>query len=137
MKLQHPFKIGPRLRPALQIDDGWLSLQASGRDAESRVVYHWAIDIPAGSFESEDLRGGCGNKVDYRKMFGTLLSFLGAAVESLRHRTQNRIPLDDRDRDDNLHLFPLPVVEWAAGHADEIAMLGCEIEETPGLITED
>lgn len=128
MKLQAPFSIGSRLLPSLKIGDGTLSLELVGCQG-NRMVYRWYIDIPAGEFSEADLRSGC-QGCTYQEMFGTLLTFLAAAAESLQYQKRTGCESENAD------LFPIPVVEWASAHSDEISMLQCDIEENADLITD-
>jgi hypothetical protein len=126
MKLHTPFAISARLMPALQVGGAWISLNLSGNQSrDGRDIYEAWIDLPDGTeHEVTDLRSGCqGGTV--QEGFESLLCFLGAAAESYRYAGGGG---------ENVDLFPLPVVKWAAQHSDEIEMLQVEIEESPGLI---
>lgn len=64
------------------------------------------------------------------------LSFLSAAGEAYSHMTRERIadPFDldgngDRIHDGNHWLFHRKVTEWAANHADEIALAQLDLQE--------
>lgn len=131
MKLQKPFQISARLMPALRIGDAWLSLDLSGRQTSSgRDIYECWIDLPDGSeHEITDLRSGCqGGSV--LEGFSSLLSFLGAAAESVAYSRHSGKPGENAD------LFPAAVVAWADQHSDDLSMLVLELEETPDLITD-
>lgn len=132
MTLHAPFEISARLLPSLRIGEAWLSLKAAGVTDDHRVRFRWYFDLPDGTeFSEADLKsgvGGCG----FQRAFADLLSFLGAAVESYQYEQRAGC---DADPDGNTGLFPLPVVQWAAQHSDEIDCLACEIEETKNLIT--
>ena len=131
MKFTDPFIITPRLMAGLQIGGGFISVGRGPRNSEGRTTYGCFIDLPDGSeHEIAGLRSGCQGG-STQEGFASLLSFLGAAAESLRYRGEW---IDDPD--DNMHLFPRPVTEWAAANCDEIGMLGCIVEETPELISE-
>lgn len=86
--------------------------------------YRWFIDIGAQEFTGGDLQSGCQGG-DLRDGLGSLLSFLGAAVESYRYAGADG---------ENADSFPLPVVEWAAQNSDEISMSQLEIEENENCI---
>lgn len=130
MTLNAPFIISSRLMAGLTIANGTISLGWSkrpGREGRSRYLYY--IDIPAGEFSGDDMQTGCcGGSL--QEGFSSLLAFLGAAAESYSYRTRTGRTGENED------LFPAPVVEWAYQHSDEIAMLQCEIEEQPELITD-
>lgn len=126
MKLQSPFQISARLAPALQIGSAWISF----------VDGQFIIDLPDGTEHTvTDLRQPrcttkgvndtpCRMLVD---QFGALLSFLGACAESRAYATrQGKDAMDGENSD----LFPANVGEWAESVSDELAMLGCEIEES-------
>lgn len=64
------------------------------------------------------------------------LSFLGATGEAFNYRTRKRIadPFEvdedgDRIHDGNHWLFQREVTEWAANHADEIALAQLDLQE--------
>lgn len=126
MNLTHPFKISSRLLPAVQVTDGWISLERDGTTGDNRDRFRWYIDIPAGEFTGNDLKSGCGGSSE-QEAFCSLLSFLTACAESWRHAGTEG---------ENSDLFPQAVAEWAAQNSDELSMLQCEIEETKDLITD-
>lgn len=128
MELHSPFSISARLLPCLRIGTVDLQLQYVRTTGEGRAVYRWTIDgIGRKSYSGEDLKSGC-QGCTLQEMFGSFLSFLGAAAESYRYRGKNG---------ENADLFPLAVSKWAAQNSDEISMLGMEVEETDAeLITE-
>ena len=74
-----------------------------------------------------DLSSGCQGFKSTQDAFEGLLSFLGAAAESYRCKGLEG---------ENAQLFDLPIVDWAAKNADELAMLELELEETSNLIEE-
>jgi hypothetical protein len=123
MKIKSPYIITARLLPGLKIGGDFVSLEYDG-DAGGRQRYRYHIDIPAGSFSANDLKSGVGGG-DLQEGFRSLLSFLGAAVESYRYRQC----VYTGNPDDNMTLFPKEVVEWAYHHADTLQMLELEIEE--------
>lgn len=122
MKLSSPFSIGSRLLPSLAIGDGAISLEYIG-ESSGRMTFRWYIDIPAGQFSAADLKSGM-QGCSTQEMFGTLLSFLGAAAESYAYGMRTGNPGENAD------LFPAPVVEWAYQHSDEIGMVQSEIEDS-------
>ncbi len=127
MILHNPFTISPRLLPALQIGDGTISLETTGKTGEyGKPRWRWYIDIPAGEFTDDDFCGWG----DAQQMFAALLDFLRAAAESYAYK------LRTGHSGDNADLFPEPVVAWADQHSDELSLLAVEIEETPNLIEE-
>ena len=100
---------------------GVLRSFGEGVTGDGRTRYRYHIDLPGG-FEhtGEDLKSGVGGG-SLQEGFGSLLSFLGAAAEG----------------GESADLFPPRVVKWAHENADEIAALGCEVEEKQGLIDEN
>jgi hypothetical protein len=120
LNIHPPFAISARLCAALQIGEAWISLEYAGVTGDGRTRYRYHIDLP-GDFEhtADDLKSGVGGG-SLQEGFGSLLSFLGAAAEG----------------GENADLFPPRVVKWAHENADEIAALGCEVEEKQGLIDE-
>lgn len=124
MKLNPPFIITARLLPGLKVGDGFISLEYDG-ESGGRQRYRYHIDIPAGQFSDNELKSGVGGG-DLQSGFESLLCFLTAAVESYRYR---KLEWTDNP-DDNMHLFPKEVVEWAYQHDMEIQMLALEIEES-------
>lgn len=131
MKLYSPFIITPRLLPGLKVGDGFISLEYDGQ-AGSRTRYRYHFDIPAGSFSDNELKSGaCGG--DLQAGFESLLSFLSAAVESYRYR---KLTWTD-DPDDNMHLFPREVVEWAYENSTDIQMYELDISESKQQLIEE
>lgn len=120
MKLHPPFIISARLAPALCIEDAngkaYLSLDESG----------FVIDLPDGSEHLiTDYHPGRGASIE--RMFGDILSFLGACAESRSYAESMRWNAMEGE---NSELFPENVGQWAQQMSDEIAMLQCEIEES-------
>ena len=133
MILHAPLIITPRLMAGVQIGTppAWVSVGPGPRNSEGRTVYGVFIDLPDGTeHEVTDLRSGCGGG-GIADGLASLLSFLGAAVESYAYRQRT-----GRDGE-NEHLFPPAVVQWAAENADEIGMLACDIEESEFDLVED
>lgn len=125
MKLTSPFQISARLAPAVQIGGAWLSFD-SGR---------FVLDLPDGSehvvkdFNFPRCRtAGATDESTLQDGFGAMLSFLGACAESRAYASRTGRAGENAD------LFPDNVGQWAESASDEIAMLGCEIEETKNLI---
>lgn len=129
MIIKSPFVITSRLKPGLMFGKDTISIAYGKYDAEGRMVYDIWIDIGKKHFHITDLRSGVGGG-SLQEGMKSLLSFLGAAAESYRYEMQTRI------KGENTDLFPARVTEWAYQHSDELAMLACEIEETPNLIEE-
>ncbi len=130
MELHKPFMISSRLMPGLEIAGATLSLDTGKETSEGRTCYQVWIDLPNGTeHEITDLRSGCGGG-SIQEGFKCLLSFLSAAAESRQYRERTG------RTGENEELFPADVVDWASQNSDEIGMLQCEIEDTPGLIVE-
>jgi hypothetical protein len=120
--------ITPRLTAGVEVGDAWVSIEYSDRAGdEGRDRYQWYVDFKGGrEFSGDDLQSGCvGGSL--QSGLESLLSFLGAFAESWRH---------SREDGENSNLFPAEMAEWAMQNSDEIAMLGCWLEESPGLIEE-
>jgi len=132
MKLHEPFIIPPRLLPGVRVGkNSFISIEFNGLTNSGRTRYKYHIDCNSNSddkkiihFTRNDLKSGCqgGSLVDGME---SLLSFLGAAVDSYRH---NRYQYSD-DPDDNCSLFPKHIVEWAYQNVEEISYLLFEIED--------
>ena len=128
MLLKSPVMITPRLTAGVEVGDAWVSIEYSDRAGdEGRDRYQWYVDFKGGrEFSGDDLQSGCvGGSL--QSGLESLLSFLGAFAESWRH---------SREDGENSNLFPAEMAEWAMQNSDEIAMLGCWLEESPGLIEE-
>lgn len=134
MKLNSPFIITPRLMAGLKIGGAFISIGTGQRNSEGRTEYGCFIDLPDGSsHEIDDLKSGCQGG-ELQEGFVSLLSFLGACAESRSHAERvGKNPMDGENSD----LFPEAVGKWAQENDDEIAMMGCEIEETPNLIEKE
>ncbi len=82
-EIHPPMIITARLLPGIRIGDAFISIEPlPQRDHEGRIVVRYFIDAPGMEHTDCDLRTGCGEKWDHRKVMGTLLSFLGAAAEA-------------------------------------------------------
>lgn len=127
MILHPPFQISSRLLPSLQIGNGTVSLKYERDNREGRMVFRWFIDIPEGEFSEADLKSGVGG-ASLQDMFGSLLSFLGAAAEAYDYTMRTGRESENED------LFPKPVMEWAYQNSDEITMILDDIEEREDLI---
>jgi hypothetical protein len=113
----------------VRVADSYISIEEAGSTSDGHTRYRYYIDTPTFEHSGSDLKSGVGNGT-LQIGLASLLSFLCACAEgynsALRTRRQN----------DNGDLFPLQVAEWAYQNSDELAMLGCELDETPGLITD-
>jgi hypothetical protein len=132
MKLSPPFIITARLLPGLKVGDGFISI-THDKWLFGRQVYQVYFDLPNGvEVYLNDLKSGVGGG-DLQAGFESLLSFLLAAVESYRY---HKLTWTDNP-DDNMHLFPRPVVEWAYQNDSELQMLQLEIEEAETQLIEE
>ena len=97
---------------------------------DGRPIYEWSLTLDnRQQWSATDLSGGCGREPSEREMLGTLLSFLGAAIESREYR--ERYPISAESIDDSSEsLFPREMVDWACEHSDDITMASIEIEES-------
>jgi hypothetical protein len=127
MKLSHPFIISARLLPALTVADCTISFDAGA----------FIFDFSDGSeYIERNLRPPQCRTVGVndtperllQSQFGDLLAFLSACAESRQYATRTGRTGENAD------LFPENVGAWAEANSDEIGMLSCEIEETPGLV---
>lgn len=131
MILHPPFYITSRLEAGLKVAGAEISLAIGSPDFENRDVYEVTITLADGTEHGvKDLRSGVGGGT-VKNGFESLLTFLGAAAESMSYRGRYT-----GDPDDNSSLFSEPVSTWAAANSDEISMILCEVEESQGLIEE-
>jgi hypothetical protein len=129
LALSAPFIITARLMPGLAIGGAIVSIDDNGRNRDGRTCYQIWIDLPdGGEHEITDLCSGCQGG-DLQEGMGSLLAFLGAAIESRRYRERQGKPYDANDGDSSESLFPPAVVDWASENADEISALQYELEE--------
>ena len=80
---------------------------------DDRSIFEWSIDLDEVIYSQADLKSGCGADPSESEMLETLLAFLGAAGESYRY---------SGSEGESSHLFPEPVVKWAAENLDTISM---------------
>lgn len=116
--------ITPRLLPGIQVSGAWISLEPVNRqDGMGKPLWRWYVDLPDGTEHSGKDLAGWG---DAGEMLASLVGFLGACGESVAYgrRSGRKGELED--------LFPPAVAEWADGASDELATLGCELEEEEG-----
>lgn len=120
MNVPAPMFISSRLMAAVKLPDGsTIHVSYLGSTYEGRQHYGWAIDDANGKHlgAGEDLKSGYGAPADYREAMSSLLSFLGAAAESL-------------EEGENANLFPRAIVDWARQNNDEIVMMAFDLEES-------
>lgn len=121
IEITPPMLITSRLMAGVRIGDVEISITpSSGRDHYGKTVWHWYVDGEGLEASGDDLAGWG----DHRKMMGAMLSFLSACGEGLSY--QERTGRESENAD----LFPRDVASWCATHADELAILGLEIEES-------
>lgn len=115
MILHEPFKIGPRLLPALRVGDAWISYD------EPRFF----IDIPDScEYVISDFRPPrCGDR-KVEEAFSAILSFMLAAGESRRYREMTGRTGENED------LFSSHIVDWITDNMDELSMLAWDIENS-------
>lgn len=126
MTLHSPFIITARLLPGVRVGNGFLSIEYAGQTDDGRTRYRYSIDYGDKEHTAQDLKSGIGGG-SLQEGMGSLLSFLGAAIESYCH---------DGMKGENSDLFPESVLRWASEFSDDISMLQIEIEETKNLIQE-
>lgn len=98
------------------------------RDADGRQSYRWCVTIlgpQGGSWSDADLNGpACGADPEPREMLGTLLAFVGAALESRGYRERTGRAGENEGR------FPATMLDAIEPYADTLALIQCELEET-------
>lgn len=140
MKVHPPFKISPFLTPGLLVGDVWITIDFAYRPGEAfapRLRYKYTIGNNQWCHEADDIRSGCNavaSPATLQHGMATILSLLTACAESRRYATYHH---GDPTKGKNSGLFPPHVGEWAEQHSDELAMLGYELNEHPGLLTDD
>ncbi len=116
MDLYPPFIISARLLPAVRIGDMTISVRTGPRNHEGRTEYTMYFDRDSEEFARvEDIKSGCQGG-DYKEGMSSLMSFLGAFAEA-------------GEDGDNADLFPASMRPWVEAHSDEIACMGCDIDE--------
>lgn len=133
MQLNSPFLISARLLPAIKVEDCTISLERLNPNHEGRWQFNTYFDFDDGrEFVDGNLASGCGGSGGgTQEMFGALFAFLNAAGEAAYWKNR------DGSESENLGLFCPEVMEWCGQNSDEISCLGCEIEETEGLIVDE
>lgn len=136
MKLKRPFIITPRLLPGVEVGEAFISIKPECRNAEGRIRWQVYIDHKDWKYDDYSIASGVGDRGPeaIQRGMSVLLSFLSACAESRRYATHR---YGDPMRGENSDLFPPHVGEWAEQFSDEIGMLQCEIDEVPGLVTDD
>ena len=130
MQIEKPFLITSRLMLGFRLGGAEVSFGYSKQAGDcGRTRYEWIIDLGKKTFRGDDIQSGC-NGGSLAAGLGSLLSFLGAAGESMDYETRSGRP------GDNAGLFPRPVAEWASANSDGLGMMALELEETPELIVE-
>lgn len=105
----------------ITIEDVQISIEDTDRyTTDNRSIFEWSITVEGTQYCDADLRSGCGSTLSETQMLETLLSFLSAAAESYRY---------DGLEGENAHLFPEPVVKWAAVNQDAIGYAQSEVED--------
>jgi hypothetical protein len=120
MILHHPCIITPRLMAGLHLGGAFISIEPDAPADRGRVAFRYAIDLDGQSYEAADLTAV---RPDLQQALASLLNFLYAAGEA--HRSPGS---------DNRDLFPEWVAEWARLNMDELAEIGWQLEEDPGII---
>lgn len=123
MKLHPPMMITSRLMAGLKIGEAWVGIEDGGL-REGRQAYRYAIDLPDYSYVNDDLSFGMGGGT-LQQGLSSLMTFLGVFAEARRVGERWGGP-----ESDNWGIFPDELAEWTMENADEIGMLGCELEES-------
>ena len=129
MLLTAPIVITSRLCAGVQVGPAYISIEYAGSDQDGRTRYRYFIDLPDYEYESTDLASGCQGS-DLQSGLSSLLGFLSAFAESVAYSQRSGCESENAD------LFPTELADWATQYSDELSILSCEIEETPGLIAE-
>jgi hypothetical protein len=82
-----------------------------------RRAYDATITTPQWQYVDNTLRSGVGAAINEREMFGTLMAFLLACVESRQY-----------PQGENADLFPNHVGEWAESHSWELGNFQLEYD---------
>lgn len=127
MTLTTPVEISSSLQPCVRIGGAEVCISYSRREGRvGRTRYQWQINLGRKEYQGDDLQSGCQGG-SLQEGLESLLSFLSAAGDSFRHAGKDG---------ENSDLFPLPVVQWASQHSDELEMARIEVEENPDCIEE-
>ena len=88
-----------------------------------RAQYTWRVEVLDQVYEGDDLRMGSGQMASCAEALHSLLDFLGAFAEAVRHSMGNY----DYESE-NLDLFPEEMRDWAYGvGSDQFAILGDDL----------
>lgn len=138
MKLNSPFVITSRLLPGLQFRTPAglieVSLTVDGHEPDGRTRFRYYIDGPGVEYSAADLRSGCGNGGGVKGLqdaFGTLLSFMGAFLESRRYTNAFG------EHGENADLFPESLESVLSNIEDQLTCAQLEIEESKKPLIEE
>jgi hypothetical protein len=124
IRISPPCLITTHLLPGVKVGDGFISIEY-WQKKDNRQYYRYHIDLGSYEYTATDISTGCHHSL--QQGLSTILTFLSAAAESYRYAGS---------KGENSEIFPLPVVQWAADHADEISLAASELEEGEGIIQE-
>ncbi len=134
INVKPPCVITSRLRCGVRIGQSEISI-AYGNSLDGRQAYQYWLDLRLDGkrieFYGDDLASGVGGGT-LQDGLESLLSFLSACGESYGYAMRKNGKLIDDDG--NATLFPADVAEWAYINIDELAMIACELQETPDAI---
>jgi hypothetical protein len=102
------------------VEDTWTASR------EGRAVFEWRAETEDELWLAQDLCGPVIGEPSEDEMLETLLSFVGAALESRAYRERNGLPFD-ASRDDNEQLFPSELLDQL--DANDVDLACWELEE--------
>lgn len=123
MKLEWPLIISSRLLPAVQVGDGYLSIDFDNNSNSWR--FH--IDTQNGEFSGDGLKGRFS---DVREVFACLFDFMEACIESIRYSRHTG------ERGENCELFSPEIAEWIEENQTQIEYLRLVLSEESEEIEE-
>lgn len=113
-------KISSRLLPAVDVAGATISISPTPRRGrDGKPEWNWFVDLPDGREFSGAELWGFG---DAGNMLETLVSFLAACGESVAYSRRS-----GRDSE-NANLFEPALAEWCDSAAEELGMVGWELE---------
>lgn len=130
MQINSPLCITSRLLPGCRIGGATISIEYTHVTPAGRQAYRWFIDNGNGhrqDFQGEDLQSGVGGGT-LQEGLESLLGYLGAFAEAIIFERR----MNNGTETEGGHLFPKELADWAIANADEISIIGLELQEHPG-----